>query len=76
MLTTYLKPVWEAHPEQVIAISSETNLVSDLTLDSFQVMEFLMEIEDHYDLAIDMNSLSNAHTIHDLATVVTDHVNE
>ena len=33
-------------------------------------MEFVVEIEDHYDIAIDLESLSNVHTISQLAEVV------
>ncbi len=51
-------------------ISPETDMVTDLQLDSFQVMEFMLEVEDHYDVAIDLVSLSNIHTITDLAGVV------
>ena len=70
VLLNYLAPIWEASPASRTEISGATNLVSDLTLDSFQIMEFLMEIEDEYDIAMDMNSLSEIHTIHDLATAV------
>ena len=51
-------------------ITPDTNLVSDFTLDSFQVMEFMMELEESFDIMIDMNSLSNAHTVRDLAIIV------
>jgi acyl carrier protein len=72
LLDSYLKssghPELEAHGE----ITGATNLVSDFTMDSFQVMEFLMELEESFDIMIDMNSLSNAHTVNDLAKVVTD----
>ena len=72
LLASYLEssghPELEAHGE----ISGATNLVSDFTMDSFQVMEFLMELEESFDIMIDMNSLSNAHSVNDLATVVSD----
>ena len=59
-------PELEAHGE----ITGSTNLVSDFTLDSFQVMEFLMVLEETFDNMIDVNNLSNAHTVNDLAKVV------
>ena len=46
-------------------------MVTELQLDSFQVMEFMLGVEDHFDIAIDLDSLSNIHTINDLAGVVT-----
>jgi acyl carrier protein len=70
LLVSYLAPRWEAEPQTRIEVTGATNLTSDLTLDSFQVMEFLMEIEDALDLAIDMNSLSDVHTVSDLAVLV------
>ena len=44
--------------------------MADLDLESVQVMEFVVEVEDHYDIAIDLESLSNVHTIAELAAVV------
>jgi acyl carrier protein len=51
-------------------LRGDTDLVADLDLESVQVMEFVMEVEDHYDIAIDLESLSNIHTIAELAAVV------
>ena len=74
LLVSYLAPRWEADPQARTEVTGTTNLTSDLTLDSFQVMEFLMEIEDALDIAVDMNSLSGVHTVSDLATVVASRV--
>ncbi len=63
ILTGYLK-------NPPAALSGDTDLIADLDLESVQVMEFVMEVEDHYDIAIDLESLSNVHTIAQLATVV------
>ena len=70
LLASYLEssnhPELEKHGE----ITPDTNLVSDFTMDSFQVMEFMMELEESFDIMIDMNSLSNTHTVRDLAKIV------
>ena len=72
LLANYLEssnhPELEKHGE----ITPDTNLVCDFTLDSFQVMEFMMELEESFDIMIDMNSLSNSHTVRDLARVVSN----
>jgi len=70
LLASYLES--SGHPElqKHGEISGATNLVSDFTMDSFQIMEFLMELEESFDIMIDMNSLANAHTVNDLANVV------
>ena len=70
ILTEYLKHNWAESPSSKRTILPETNMVTELQLDSFQVMEFMLEVEDHYDIAIDLDSLSNIHTINDLAGVV------
>jgi acyl carrier protein len=76
LLAHYLEssghPELEAHGP----ITGSTNLVSDFTMDSFQVMEFMMELEESFDIMIDMNSLSNAHTVADLAKIITGLVSE
>ena len=70
LLASYLESSGLPELEQHGAITGDTNLVSDFTLDSFQVMEFLMEMEESFDIMIDMNNLSNAHTVNELARVV------
>ena len=70
ILTDYLKTNWVKSPASQQTITASTNMVADLQLDSFQVMEFMLEVEDHYDVAIDLESLSNIQTINDLAAVV------
>ena len=76
LLASYLEssghPELEAHGD----ITGATNLVADFTMDSFQVMEFLMDIEEAFDIMIDMNSLSNTHTVSDLAKIVQETTEE
>ncbi|HEY5776054.1 MAG TPA: acyl carrier protein [Xanthomonadales bacterium] len=73
ILTSYLKNNWADSPSSNKIITPATNMVTELQLDSFQVMEFMLEVEDHYNIAIDLDSLSNIHTISDLAGVVIAH---
>ena len=72
LLTVYLES--GDHPELAAQgpVTAKSNLVSDFTLDSFQVMEFLMEVEETFDIMIDMNSLSDTHTVSDLAERVRE----
>lgn len=73
ILTRYLRNNWADSPSSNIKITPATNMVTELQLDSFQVMEFMLEVEDHFDIAVDLDSLSNIHTIDDLAGVVISH---
>jgi acyl carrier protein len=75
ILTAYLKSNWVKPTPNQKPISANTNMVADLQLDSFQVMEFMLEVEDHYDVSIDLESLSNTHTINELAIVVFTLIN-
>jgi acyl carrier protein len=51
-------------------LSPATNLVGDLGLESIQVIEYLCEVEDHFDLAIDEATLADVQTVGDLAEVI------
>lgn len=48
-------------------IGEDTELVADLGLDSVQVMELLLEIEDHFDVSIPLNVLPDVRTVSDLS---------
>jgi acyl carrier protein len=51
-------------------LSAKTDISSDLNLDSVTVMDFVMEVEDHFDIEIPLNVLSETRTVEDLAKVV------
>ena len=70
ILTEYLKNNLVDSPSSKQTITAATNMVTELQLDSFQVMEFMLEVEDHFDIVIDLESLSDIQTITDLAAVV------
>ena len=70
LLASYLESSGHPELEEHGEITGATHLASDFTLDSFQVMEFLMELEESFDIMIDMYNLSNAHTVNELAKVV------
>ncbi len=47
-------------------ITTETDLVADLGLDSLKVMKILESLEDTFDISIPLNILPDVHTISDL----------
>jgi len=47
ILTEYLRNNWVKSPTSKLNITPTTNMVTELQLDSFQVMEFMLEVEDH-----------------------------
>ena len=70
MLAEYLENNWVDSPVAGKPVNADTNMVTGLQLDSFQVMEFMLEVEDRFDVAIDLESLADMQTIRDLAKVV------
>jgi acyl carrier protein len=58
------------------ALNAATDISADLNIDSVTVMDFVMEVEDHFDIEIPLNVLSETRTIADLAKVVDARVNK
>ena len=53
-----------------VNLQETTELVSELGLDSLQVMQILLKIEDHFDISIPLNNLPNIRTVKDLGQEV------
>jgi acyl carrier protein len=57
-----------------IELKPETDISADLSIDSVTVMDFVMEVEDHFDIEIPLNILSETRTLNDLVKVVEEAV--
>tara|TARA_R110002096_G_scaffold115651_4_gene250357 strand:- start:632 stop:877 length:246 start_codon:yes stop_codon:yes gene_type:complete len=57
--------------KQDTEITGSLHLMRDLELDSVMVMELMMELEDHFDISIPLNSLPEVNTVSDLATEIS-----
>lgn len=53
-------------------IRPETNIARDLGLDSLAVMNFVMALEDRFDVSIPMDRLAEVETVRDLAATIAD----
>ena len=51
-------------------LSAATDISTDLNIDSVTVMDFVMEVEDHFNIEIPLNILAETRTIGDLAKVI------
>ncbi len=68
----------EAEIVQVIAartppglqVSAQTRIARDLGLDSVAVMDFIMDIEDHFDISIPLDRVTEVETVGDLSSAV------
>lgn len=58
------------HVGREVALATDTDFVSGLGLESIQVMEFVMEVEEHFDISIDLDTLSGVRSVAGLAQVV------
>lgn len=59
-----------SHGSAGVAITRETDLAADLSIDSVAAMDLVMAIEDRYDLDIPVNQLSDLRTVGDLVDLV------
>jgi acyl carrier protein len=55
---------------KVLTLSKDSTLLGDAGLESIQVIEYLCEVEDAFDVVVDEESLSYVSTFGDLASVV------
>jgi acyl carrier protein len=52
------------------ALSADTDIPAELNIDSVGIMDFIMEVEDHFDVEIPLNVIAETRTVADLAEVV------
>jgi acyl carrier protein len=50
-----------------VEIAEDTDLLGDLNLDSLQVMNLLLHVEDRFDISIPVSILPDVKTVKDLA---------
>ena len=55
-------------------LTAATDLVDDLALESIQVMDFIAEVEDHFDILIEVDRLAAIRTVAELAELVDQEV--
>jgi len=57
-------------------LTEATDIPADLNIDSVGILDFIMEVEDHFDIEIPMNAVSNIRTIGELAAYVQTSLNK
>jgi len=55
-----------------VVIEDDTDIVEDLGMDSLGVMNFVMAIEDFYDISIPLDRIAQIRTVADLIHTVDD----
>ncbi len=72
VLVDLLKPF---NPENK-TLTEATDIPAELNIDSVGVLDFIMEVEDHFDVEIPMNAVANIRTVGELATYVQSRLNK
>ena len=62
--------LFEALNKKGVKLTRDTDLVADLEIDSVTVLDTVMEIEDHYDISIPVNVISEIKTIGQLVDAI------
>ena len=57
-------------------LTAATDLVDDLALESIQVMDFIADVEDRFDILIEVDRLATIRTLAELAVLVQDTVED
>lgn len=57
-------------------LSAETDIPAELNIDSVGILDFIMEVEDKYDIEIPMNAVASIRTIGELADYVANKLNK
>lgn len=55
-----------------VTITTDTNITRDLGLDSLAVMDFVMVLEDKFDVSIPLERIAEVETIGDLAKTIQE----
>lgn len=71
VVTTELIGLLRQFTKTDMEITESLHIMNDLELDSVMVMELMMELEDHFDISIPLNSLPDVNTVADLASEIT-----
>ena len=55
-----------------VAITAESRLVEDLAIDSLDLVNVVLKLQDHFDVAIDDEDMPNLRRVTDLAAYVAE----
>lgn len=54
-----------------VTVTDRTNIVQDLGLDSLAVMNFVMAVEDSFDISVPLDRIAEVQTVGDLVETVS-----
>jgi acyl carrier protein len=57
---------------KAVKVTDDTNIARDLGLDSLAIMNFIMALEDEYDISIPLDRVAQVETVGDLVTAIEE----
>lgn len=57
-------------PELRAHATADSRIAEDLKMDSLAIMNFIMTLEDHYDMALPLDRLAKIKTVRELANLI------
>ena len=73
-ITTEICALLGAHNKEGIELKAETDIPAELNIDSVGVLDFIMDVEDKFNVEIPMNVVAETRTIGDLVKVVATRI--
>lgn len=71
-----IRGLMEPFNQKAITIKPDTTFATDLELDSLSVMDMLAAIEDHFDVTVPLNILSDLETVGQVAEAIKNILDE
>lgn len=73
-----LKPIIETYLDDVDleTVTPESHLINDLGLDSFFVIDMVMDIENEFDISIDNDAIGTIETVQDVINLINKNIHD
>ncbi len=69
-ITSEICALLTPHNKDGVKLKSSTDIPAELNIDSVGVLDFIMDVEDKFDVEIPMNVVAETRTVGDLVAVV------
>lgn len=56
--------------QQAISVDENTDIATDLNVDSVAIMDIVFELEERFDISVSLNDLADTRTVKDLTDLV------
>lgn len=64
----------QEHNPEKIELSADTDMTTDLNVDSVAIMDLMFTLEEHFDISIPLNALVDVFTVAELAALVESEI--